>query len=156
MPVIGNGHAPFIFGANLRGATLYGANLRGAILTRANLSGADLNRADLFGAILTRAILDEADLVLDCIEDPYLRQQVKAGRIDNSASLFWCAGAAESAQGQPFKGDPANTLGSYLREEFRKLPGWDWPKNPPEWKQHFIEYHADVFSQEAAKGTNNA
>ena len=89
------------------------------------------------------AVLFDPDLVLGYIDDDYLRPQVEAGRIENSTALFRCAGAAEAAGGRPFKGDPANTLGTYLREEIKKR-GWDWPKNPPEWKQHFIEHHSDI------------
>ncbi len=91
-------------------------------------------------------VLFDPDLVLAYIDDPYLKSQVKAGRIETSAALFRCAAAVEAAlKDQPFRDDPANTLGSYLRSKCKQR-GWEWPKNPPEWKQHFIEHHAEVLS----------
>jgi len=80
------------------------------------------------------------------MDDPYLKSQVEAGRIESSAALFRCTAAVEAAvEDKQFKDDPENTLGSYLRAKFRQR-GWAWPKNPPEWKQHFIEHHAEVLS----------
>ncbi len=91
-------------------------------------------------------MLFDQDLVLGYIDDPYLKAQVEAGRIESSAALFRGAAVVEVAvEGKHFKDDPANTVGAYLRANFRQR-GWDGPKNPPEWKQHFIEHHAEVLS----------
>ena len=102
----------------------------------------------LLGTRLTYlyAVLFEPDLVLDYIDDAYLRPQVEAGRIENNTALFRCTAAVEAIlEDRTFKDDPANTLATYLRTWLRKR-GWDWPKNPPEWKQHFIEHHAEILS----------
>ena len=48
-------------------------------------------------------------------------------------------------EGRGFSNDPANTLTSYLRGEFRKR-GWRWPKHPYAWKQYFIYHHAKTLS----------
>ena len=103
---------------------------------------------ELLGARLAYlyAVLFDPDLVLAYIDDAYLKPQVEAGRIENNTALFRCAAAVEAAvEGHPISEDPANTLGSYLRAKF-KQHGWAWPKNPPEWKQHFLDHHAEVLS----------
>ncbi len=102
----------------------------------------------LFGARLAYlyAVLFDPDLVLAYIDDAYLKAQLEAGRIESSAALFRGAAAVEVAvEGKHFKDDLENTVGAYLRANFRQR-GWGWPKNPPEWKQHFIEHHAEVLS----------
>ena len=102
----------------------------------------------LLGARLAHlyAVLFNPDLVLAYIDDPYLKPQVEAGRIETNTALFRCAAAVETAvDGQAFSEHPANTLGAYLRAKCRQRD-WPWPKNPPEWKQHFLDHHADVLS----------
>ena len=90
------------------------------------------------------AVLFDPDLVLEYIDDEYLKPQVEAGRIETNTALFRCAAAVEEAvENQPFSQDPANTLGAYLRAKCRQRD-WPWPKNPPEWKQHFLDHHTDV------------
>ena len=73
-------------------------------------------------------------------------QLVEAGHIENNAELFRCVAAVETVlEDKTFKPDPANTLASYLRPQF-KQHGWDWPKSPLAWRRHFIEHHSGVFS----------
>jgi len=99
--------------------------------------------SDLLGRRLARiyAVLFDPDLIDDYVDDPYLVRQLEAHALDNNTALFLCAGAVEeSVDGRVFRNDPANTLGAYLRSEFRKRD-WRWPKHPYAWKQYFLEEH---------------
>ena len=87
------------------------------------------------------AVLYEPERVLPYINDRYLKPQVESRSLENNTALFQCVGALEVAlEGRAFPGEPANTLAAYLRSEFKKRD-WEWPKNPPDWKQHFLAYH---------------
>ena len=46
----------------------------------------------------------------------------------------------EAVEGRAFRNDPANTVGAYLRGEFKKR-GWKWPKHAYAWQQHFLTHH---------------
>ncbi len=99
--------------------------------------------SDLLGRRLARlyAVLLDQDLIDSHIKDPYLARQVEAHNIENNTALFLCVAVVEEAiEGRAFHNDPANTLASYLRGEFKKR-GWEWPKHPYAWKQHFITHH---------------
>ena len=88
------------------------------------------------------ATLFDPDLVLPYLDDPYLVPQVEMDDMADNTALFLCVAMMEEAiDGQVFRNDPANSLGSYLRGEFRKQD-WPWPKNPLAWKLHFMRYHA--------------
>ena len=90
------------------------------------------------------AVLFEPALVLPYIDDEYLVPQVEANSLDNNTALFQCAAIVEGAVGgRTFQGDAANTLRSYLLREFKKR-SWEWPKNPPAWKRHFLEQHVEI------------
>ncbi len=104
--------------------------------------------SNLLGRRLARlyAVLLDQNLIHSHINDPYLARQVEARNIENNTALFLCAAAIEKAiEGRGFSNDPANTLASYLRGEFRKR-GWRWPKHPYAWKQYFIHHHAKTLS----------
>ncbi len=128
----------------LRSAVVIPENLRtGLTLQRLTQRFQQNVDAELFGTRLARlyAVLFDPDLVLPYLDDPFLARQVEADSIGNNTSLFLCAAAVEEAiEGRAFHGNPANTLGAYLRGEFRKRD-WEWPKNPLAWKQHFMDYH---------------
>ncbi len=128
----------------LRSAVVIPENLRtGLTLQRLTQRFQQNVDAELFGTRLARlyAVLFDPDLVLPYLDDPFLARQVEADSIGNNTSLFLCAAAVEEAiEGRTFHGNPANTLGAYLRGEFRKRD-WEWPKNPLAWKQHFMDYH---------------
>ena len=104
---------------------------------------------ELLGRRLSRihAVLFQPELVLSYVEeveDDYIVRQVKEDDLDNNTALFKCVAAMEIIiDGETFKGDPANSVASYLRGEFKKR-GWDWPKNPPAWKQHILKHHAEA------------
>jgi len=87
------------------------------------------------------AVLYEPERVLPYINDRYLKPQVESRSLENNTALFQCVGAVEVAREErAFRGEPANTLAAYLRSEFKKRD-WEWPKNPPDWKHHFLTYH---------------
>ena len=100
--------------------------------------------SELLGSRLARiyAVLFDPQLVLPYIDDPYLKPQVEAGRLENNTALFDCAALVEAAvdEDRTFRGSAANTIRAYLLREFRKRD-WEWPKNPQTWKQHFLEHH---------------
>ena len=107
--------------------------------------------SELLGSRLARlyAVLFDPDLVLDYLDDPYLVPQVETGRLVNNTALFRCVAAVEQAvEGRCFGETPANTLGAYLRAEFRKH-GWPWPSHPIAWKQFFLEHYADRLLKES-------
>jgi len=90
------------------------------------------------------AVLFDPELVLPYIDDPYLVPQVEGSSLDNNTALFQCAAMVEEAvEGRTFQGDTANTLRSYLLREFKNR-SWEWPKNPPAWKRHFLEHHVET------------
>ena len=100
----------------------------------------------LFGCRLAHiyAVLFEPGLALPYIDDPYLVPQVEANSLDNNTALFQCAAMVEGAvEGRTFQGDAANTMRSYLLREFKKR-SWEWPKNPPAWKRHFLKHHVEI------------
>ena len=102
--------------------------------------------SELLGGRLARfyAVLFDPDLVLPHINDPVLVEQVRSQTLDNNTALFMAAAEVEEAfQGRLFKNNPANTLGAYLRGEFKRRE-WPWPKNPYAWKTYFMEQHADT------------
>ena len=88
------------------------------------------------------AVLFDPALVLDYIDDAYLKPQVEAHSLENNTALFECAAAVEEAvdEHRTFRGSAANTMRSYLLSEFRKRD-WAWPKSPLAWKRHFLKYH---------------
>lgn len=116
------------------GLTLKELEQRFQQITDSKLLGSRLGR--LF------AVLFEPTLVLDYIDDPYLKPQVASYDLETSTGLFECEAAVEVAvdEDRTFQGDPANTIRAYLLNEFRKR-SWDWPKNPPAWKRFFLEHH---------------
>ena len=90
------------------------------------------------------AVLFDPELVLPYIDDPYLVPQVEGSSLDNNTALFQCAAMVEEAvEGRTFQGDTANTFRSYLIREFKNR-SWEWPKNPPAWKRHFLEHHVET------------
>ncbi len=100
--------------------------------------------SELLGKRLARifAVLFDPALVLDYIDDPYLKPQVATGRVENNTALFECEAAVEQARDEDrtFQGNAANTIRSYLLSEFRKRH-WKWPKSPLAWKRFFLEHH---------------
>ena len=88
------------------------------------------------------AVLFEPDLVLDYIDDPYLQPQIETHSLENNTALFECAATVEEAvdEDRTFRGNAANTMRSYLLNEFRKRD-WEWPKSPLAWKRYFLKYH---------------
>ena len=102
-----------------------------------------INDSELLGKRLAYiyAVLFDPQLVLDYIDDPYLRPQVEDGSVENNTALFECVAAVEQAVVErTFRGNAANTMRSYLLREFRRRD-WKWPKNPLAWKRHFLEHH---------------
>ncbi len=102
--------------------------------------------ARLFGSRLARlyAILFDPDLIMAYIDDVFLARQVETDDIANNTALFLCVAAIEKAvDGRVFGDNPANTLGSYLRAEFKKRD-WTWPTHPLAWKQFFLRHYADT------------
>lgn len=100
----------------------------------------------LFGGRLARlyAILFDPDLILAYIDDLFLARQVETDDIINNTALFLCVAAVEKAvEGQAFGDNPANTLGSYLRAEFKKRD-WTWPTHPLAWKQFFLRHYVET------------
>ncbi len=88
------------------------------------------------------ATLFDPDLVLPHLDDPYLIPQVEMDNMADNTALFLCvAMVEETVDGQVFRNNPANSLATYLRGEFKKQ-GWPWPKNPLAWKLFFMRYHA--------------
>jgi len=99
--------------------------------------------SDLLGRRLAwlYAVLFDPDLIHSYIKDPYLTRQVETRNIENNTALFLCMAAVEEAvEGRAFRNDPANTVASYLRGEFKKR-GWKWPKHAHAWQQHFLTHH---------------
>ncbi len=102
--------------------------------------------AHLFGGRLARlyAILFDSDLILAYIADVFLARQLETDDIANNTALFLCVAAVEKAvEGRAFGENPANTLGSYLRAEFKKRD-WTWPTHPLAWKQFFLRHYVDT------------
>ncbi len=102
--------------------------------------------AHLFGGRLARlyAILFDSDLILAYIDDSFLASQVETDDIANNTALFLCVAAVELAvEGRAFGDNPANTLGSYLRAEFRRCD-WTWPTHPLAWKQFFLHHYVET------------
>lgn len=96
----------------------------------------------LLGRRLARlcALLSDASLVQAYLSDPTLAHQVETGTVANNSTLFRCLAALEeNLEGQTFRGNPVNTLGAYLRAEFRKR-GWAWPRHPHAWREFFQEH----------------
>ncbi len=137
--------------------------LEGALVIPENLPTgdtlADLERrfrqavdSELLGSRLARlyAVLFDPDLVLVHIKDAVLAKQIKASRVENNTALFLCAAAVEEGvEGRSFRNNPANTLGAYLRSEFRKRK-WGWPKNPLAWKRYFWDHHVPLLFEKDA------
>ena len=87
------------------------------------------------------ATLFDPNLVLPYLDDPYLIPQVELDNMADNTALFNCVATIEMiVDGETFKGDPANSVASYLRGEFKRQ-GWPWPKNPLAWKLYFVRYH---------------
>ncbi len=102
--------------------------------------------SNLFGSRLARlyAILFDPDLILAYIDDAFLASQVETDGIANNTALFLCVAAVEQAvEGRAFGDNPANTLGSYLRAEFRRRD-WTWPTHPLAWKQFFLHHYVET------------
>ena len=102
--------------------------------------------SNLFGSRLARlyATLFDPDLVLTYIDESFLANQVETDDIANNTALFLCVAAVEQAiEGRAFGDNPANTLGSYLRAEFRKRD-WTWPTHPLAWKQFFLHHYVET------------
>ncbi len=98
------------------------------------------------------AVLLDIELVLPYITDDYLAGRVETYSIGSNAELFKCVAAVEEARtGETFTGRAENTLGAYLRAEFDKR-GWDWPKHPVLWKQHFIKHHVEMLFERKDEG----
>ena len=110
--------------------------------------------AKLFGSRMARlyAILFDPDLVLEYIDDAFLARQVESGSIANNTALFSCVAAIEKAvEGRAFGDNPANTLGAYLRAEFKKRD-WMWPTHPLAWKQFFLDQYVEALFDRSPKG----
>ena len=78
------------------------------------------------------SVLSEFPAVLKVIDDVMRKKQLAQGLTCNT-DLFHCVAALEEkATGRTFENDPANTLGRYLRQEFkvRHIP---WPQTPTAW-----------------------
>ncbi len=90
------------------------------------------------------ATLFEPELILPYLDDPWLIKYVEQGNLPTNAALFRCIAAAEETlvKEQSFSKDPANTIRSYLDNQF-KIQGWTWPTHPTEWKQYFVEHHIE-------------
>lgn len=109
--------------------------------------------SNLFGRRLARlyAILFDPDLILDYIDDAFLIRQVETDSIVNNTALFLCVAAIEEAvDGRDFGDNPANTLGAYLRAEFKKRD-WTWPTHPLAWKQFFLNQYAEALFERPSK-----
>ena len=107
--------------------------------------------SDLLGHRLAwlYAVLFDPDLIRSYIQDPYLARQVETRNIENNTALFLCMAAIEEAvEERVFRNDAANTIGSYLRGEFKKR-GWKWPKHAYAWKQHFLTHHLEDLSDKS-------
>ena len=61
----------------------------------------------------------------------------------NAAIITEMAAIEKAVDGRVFGDNPANTLGSYLRAEFKKRD-WTWPTHPLAWKQFFLRHYADT------------
>ncbi len=84
--------------------------------------------------VKVRRVLWNPEEVAGEIDDPLLAQ-VLAEEVTLSTDLFRCVAALEErAAGKAFENDPANTVGRYLRQEF-KARHWPWPQTPEAWRQ---------------------
>ena len=94
-------------------------------------------------------MLFDPDLIHSYIKDPYLARQVETRNIENNTALFLCIAAIEEAvEERAFRNDAANTVGAYLRGEFKKR-GWKWPKHAYAWQQHFLTHHLKDLSDKS-------
>ena len=108
---------------------------------------------NLFGSRLARlyALLFDPDLVLPYLDDTFLVHQVESSSIANNTALFLSVAAIEQAvEGRVFGDNPANTLGAYLRAEFKKRD-WTWPTHPLAWKQFFLDQYVDALFDRPSK-----
>ncbi len=79
-------------------------------------------------------VLRDFPATLEAIDDAMLKKELAQG-LSNNTDLFRCLAALEEkATGRAFENDPANTLGRYLRQEFkvRHIP---WPQTPEAWRR---------------------
>ena len=107
--------------------------------------------SELLGRRLARlyAVLFDPALIFDYIDDEYLAAQVKAGNLVNNSALFRCVAAIEErVEGRTFGETPGNTVGAYLRAEFKRRD-WDWPTHPLAWKQFFLNHCIDRLFKES-------
>ncbi len=114
-----------------------------------------LTNSALLGRRLARlyAVLFDPDLILEYINDTYLTPQIETGNLINNTALFLCVAAVEEAiEARSFGETPNNTVGSYLRAEFKRR-GWIWPTHPLAWKKFFLEQYVDQLLNEPS---NNA
>ena len=81
-------------------------------------------------------VVFEREAVAEAIDDPLLKGMLRAGRPPDNDMLFRCEGALEELDGEAFDNDPANTIGKYLRGEFKRrhIP---WPRTPEAWRWLF-------------------
>ena len=109
-----------------------------------------LTDSALLGRRLARlyAVLFDPDLILEYINDTYLTPQIETSNLANNTALFLCVAAVEEAiEGRSFGETPNNTVGSYLRAEFKRR-GWIWPTHPLAWKKFFLEQYVDQLLNE--------
>lgn len=107
--------------------------------------------SELLGSRLARlyAVLFDPDLILDYIDDAFLVPQIEASTLTNNAALFRCVAAIEQGiEGRTFGETPDNTVGAYLRAEFKRRK-WDWPTHPLAWKQFFLNHYTDKLFNES-------
>ena len=79
-------------------------------------------------------VLRDFPATLEAIDDAMLKKELAQG-LSHNTDLFRCLAALEEkATGRAFENDPANTLGRYLRQEFkaRHIP---WPQTPEAWRR---------------------
>ena len=77
-------------------------------------------------------VLREFPAVLEVVEDVVRKKQFAQGLTCNT-DVFHCVAAMEEKDtGRIFDNDPANTLGRYLRQEFKVLH-IPWPQTPTAW-----------------------
>ena len=94
--------------------------------------------ADLFlwRTEAVRFVLERPDAAHAMIDDPVLKGKLRRG-LEINIDLFQVVEAIEEGiTGEAFEGTPGNTVGSYLRREFknRHIP---WPMTPQAWRRYF-------------------